>query len=85
MTPAVTTRPLGSERDVTSVRVVFDRASSAGWKVRATALGLAVFLGWTLLANVGPLANHSGRIVLFVAAGLALAAGAARLAPRRKH
>ena len=66
------------------MRGFIERPRTIGWQAKATALGLPVFVMWTLLLNVGPLANRSGRILLSVLAAAALVVGTAWLMPRRR-
>lgn len=47
-------------------------------------LGLVIFVVWTVLLNVGPLASSTGRVVLLALAVVALLAGTALLSPRRR-
>ncbi len=66
------------------MRGFIEQARTIGWKAKATALGLTVFVVWILLLNVGPLANRPGRIVLSILAAAALLVGTAWLTPRRR-
>lgn len=67
-----------------AVGVVVERIRRVGWRTKATMLGLVIFVVWTVLLNVGPLASSTGRVVLLALAVVALLAGTALLSPRRR-
>ena len=66
------------------VAAVLERIRRVGWRTKATALGLAIFVVWTVLLNVGPLANPTGRIVLLALVVVTLLAGTVVLTRRRR-